>query len=66
MYVHKNLFAPQAPDFLEKLAEGILYSLQCELILLKLNIKKLLRQISCKTLTAGVFLFVNRPCLVCR
>ena len=26
IYIHKNLFAPQAPDLLEKLAESILSS----------------------------------------
>ena len=51
--IHKNLFAPQAQDLLEKLAE-ILYNFHCEHILLKLKTKKLLRKISSKNLTAGV------------
>ena len=41
--------------FLEKLAEILLYNFHREHILLKLKIKKLLRKISSKNLTAGVF-----------
>ena len=51
---HKNLFAPQAQDLLEKLAESLLYNFHREHILLKLKIKKLLRKIRSKKLTAGV------------
>ena len=54
IYIHKNLFAPQAQDLLEKLAEILLYSFHREHILLKLKIKKLLRKIKSKNLTAGV------------
>ena len=42
MYVHKNLFAPQAPDLLEKLAECLLYNFYRKFILLKLKIKKVI------------------------
>ena len=56
IYIHKNLFAPQAQDLLEKLAEILLYNFHREQILLKLKIKKLLRKIKSKNLTAGVFL----------
>ena len=56
-YIHKNLFAPQAQDLLEKLAEILLYNFHREHILLKLKIKKLLRKIKSKNLTAGVFFF---------
>ena len=49
-YIHKNLFAPQAPDFLEKLADNF----HGEHILLKLKIKRLLRNMSSKNLTVGV------------
>ena len=54
IYVHKNLFTPQAPDISEKLAECLLYNFHRDLILLKLKIKKLLEKISSKNLTAGV------------
>ena len=57
IYIHKNLFAPQAQDLLEKLAEILLYNFHREHILLKLKIKKLLRKIKSKNLTAGVFFF---------
>ena len=50
----KNLFAPQAQDLLEKLAEILLYNFHREHILLKLKTKKLLRKIKSKNLTAGV------------
>ena len=50
----KNLFAPQAQDPLEKLAEILLYNFHREHILLKLKIKKLLPKIKSKNLTAGV------------
>ena len=56
IYIHKNLFAQQAQDLLEKLAE-ILYNFHREHILLKLKTKKLLRKISSKNLTAGVGFF---------
>ena len=52
--MHKNLFAPQAHDLLEKLAEILLYNFHHEHILLKLKTKKLLRKIKSKNLTAGV------------
>ena len=54
IYMHKNLFAPQAQDLLEKLAEILLYNFHREHILLKLKTKKLLRKIKSKNLTAGV------------
>ena len=54
IYIHKNLFAPQAPDLLEKLAENLLYNFHREHILLKLKIKKLLQKLSSKNLTARV------------
>ena len=54
IYIHKNLFAPQAQDLLEKLAEIILYNFHPKHILLKLKLKKLLRKIMSKNLTAGV------------
>ena len=54
-YIHKNLFAPQAHDLLEKLAESLLYNFHREHVLLKLKIKKLLREIRSENLTAGVF-----------
>ena len=41
IYVHKNLFEPQSPDLLEKLAESLLYNFPREKILLKFKIKKL-------------------------
>ena len=55
LYIHKNLFAPQAQDLLEKLAEILLYNFNRKHIFLKLKTKKLLRKISSKNLTAGVF-----------
>ena len=54
IYIHKNLFAPQAQDLLEKLAEVLLYNFHREHILLKLKTKKLLRKNKSKNLTAGV------------
>ena len=54
IYIHKNLFAPQAQDLLEKLAEILLYNFHCEHILLKLKTRKLLRKIKSKSLTARV------------
>ena len=54
IYIHKNLFAPQAQDLLEKLAEILLYNFHREHILLKLKTKKLLRKFKSKNLTAGV------------
>ena len=57
IYITKNLFAPQAQDLLEKLAEILLYNFHREHILLKLKIKKLLRKIKSKNITAGVFFF---------
>ena len=44
--MHKNLFAPKAPDPLERLAECLLYNFHRDHILLKLKIKKLLWKIS--------------------
>ena len=41
IYVHKNLFEPQAPDHLEKVAESLQYNFHREHILLKFKIKKL-------------------------
>ena len=49
IYIHKNLFAPQAQDLLEKLAEILLYNFHREHILLKVKTKKLLRKIKSKT-----------------
>ena len=49
-----SIYAPQAQDLLEKLAEILLYNLNREHILLKLKTKKLLRKIKSKNLTAGV------------
>ena len=54
IYIHKNLFAPQAQVLLEKLAEILLYNFHREHILLKLKTKKLLRKIKSKRLTTGV------------
>ena len=48
IYIHKNLFAPQATEHLEKLTEILLYNFNCEHILLKLKIKRL-QKISSKT-----------------
>ena len=39
IYIHKNLFGPQAPDLLEKLAESLLYNFHHEHILLKIEDK---------------------------
>ena len=36
------MFAPQAPDLLEKFAEYLLYNFHCEYILLKLKKKKVI------------------------
>ena len=49
-----NLFAPQATDLLEKLAEFLLYNFRREHILLRFKIKKILRKLVLKNLTAGV------------
>ena len=54
IYIHKNLFVPQAQDILEKLVEIRLYNFHREQILLKLKIKKLLRKNKSKNLSAGV------------
>ena len=51
--MHKNLFALQAQDRFEMLAEILLYNFHREHILLKLKTKKLLRKIKSKNLTAG-------------
>ena len=59
IYIHKNLFVPQAQDLLEKLAEILLYNFHREQILLKLKTKKLLRKIKSKNLTAGVCFFFS-------
>ena len=59
-YIHENLFAPQAQDLLEKLAEMFLNTLHREHILLKLKIKILLRKIKSKNLTAGVVVFFSK------
>ena len=56
IYIHKNLFAPQAQDLLEKLAEILLYNFHREHILLKLKTKKLFRKLKSKNLSAGVYL----------
>ena len=48
-----SIFAPQAPDLFEKLAESLLYNFHREHILLKLKIKKVFAKISSKNLTAG-------------
>ena len=42
IYIQKNLFAPQAPDLLEKLAEILIYNFYCEHILLNLKTKKVI------------------------
>ena len=39
IYIQKNLFAPQAPDLLEKLAEILVYNFYREHIMLKLKKK---------------------------
>ena len=52
--VHKNLFAQQAPDLLEKMVDSLLYNFHREQILLELKKTKLLRKISSKNVTAGV------------
>ena len=49
------MLEPQSPDYLEKLAESLLYNFHREHLLLKLKLKKLLRKISSKNFTAGVF-----------
>ena len=49
---------PQAQDLLEQLAEILLYNFHREHILLKLKIKKLLRKIRSKNLSAGVVVFL--------
>ena len=55
LFLKRNLNSTlKAQDLLEKLAEILLYNFQREHILLKLKIKKLLRKISSKNLTAGV------------
>ena len=54
-FIHKILFAPQAQDLFEKSAESLLYNFHRENILVKLKIKKLLRKIRSKNLTAGGF-----------
>ena len=53
IYIHKNLFVPQARDLLEKLAEILFYNFHLEHTLLKLKTKKLLRNIKSKNVTAG-------------
>ena len=40
--MYTNLFVPQAPDRLEKLAECLLYNFHRELILLKSKVKKVI------------------------
>ena len=50
IYVHKNLFAPQASDLLEKSP----LQLSRKHTMLELKIKKILWKISSKNLTAGV------------
>ena len=54
IYIHENLFAPQAQDLLEKLGEILLYNFHREHILLKLKTKKILWKIKSKNLTASV------------
>ena len=58
-YTPKKLFVTQAQDLLEKLAEILLYNFHREHFLLKLKIKKLLRKIRSKNLSAGVFFFLS-------
>ena len=63
IYIHKNLFAPQAQDLLEKLAEILLYNFHREHTLLKLKIKKLFRKIQSRKLNSWsffVFVFLRR------
>ena len=50
-------------NHLEKLAEMFLNTFHREHILLKLKIKKLLRKIKSKNLTAGVFFFFFFKCI---
>ena len=52
--LYTNLLAPQVQDLLEKFAESLLYNFHREHKLLKLKLKKLLRKIRSKNLTAGV------------
>ena len=42
IYIHKNLFAPEAQDLLKKLAEILLYNFHREHILLKIEDKKVI------------------------
>ena len=57
IYIHKNLFAPQAQDLLEKLAEILLCNFWLKHILLKLKTKKLLRIISSKNNSWSFLMF---------
>ena len=66
IYIHKNLFVPQAQDLLEKLAEILLYNFHRKHILLKLKTKKLLRKIKSKNLTAEFLFFLVIPRLPTR
>ena len=54
IYIHKNLFVPQAQDLLEKLAENSPLQLSSRTQFAKIEDKKLLRKIKSKNLTAGV------------
>ena len=54
-----NLQHPGCWNHLEKLAEMFLNTFHREHILQKLKLKKLLRKIKSKNLTAGVFFFFN-------
>ena len=48
IYVHKNLFAPQTSDLMEKLALIFLYNFHRDHILLKLKIKKVIPENQCE------------------
>ena len=52
--IYTNQYVPQASDLFEKLVESLLNNFHREHILLKLKIKKILRKISSRNLTAGV------------
>ena len=57
--MHKNQFAPQAQDLLEKLAEILLYNFHREHIFLKLKIKKLLQKNKSKNLSGWSLVLVQ-------
>ena len=62
IYVHKNLFAPQTSDLLEKLALIFLYNFHCDHILLTLKIKKLSPKINVKNIKTRVKARMNVSC----